>query len=123
MTQMSGFGCSCGESKMRDRSSVRKMAGVREDISAGGTLEVECIEGAQKDKGVWRGLWRLFVCTQADDGAPLRALVVVAGDASPKYIVTVSGLVSLAVELGFNVVNIPLAAGQKEVWEIAEDHR
>lgn len=106
---------------MKNRSSVRKMAGVREDISAGGTLEVECLEGAHKDTGVWRGLWQLTVCTREDDGSLYRALVVVAGDASPKLIVTVSGLVSLAVELGFDVVKIPLAAGQKEVWDNAGD--
>lgn len=109
-----------GNREMKDRSSVRKMAGVREDIAAGGRLEVECIEGAEKKQGVWRGLWKLFVWTSDDTGTDYRALIVVAGDASPKYIVTVSGLVSLAVDLGFDVVSIPLVSGHKEVWKNAE---
>ncbi len=96
---------------MRDLTPVILLAGLKEALTEGGQLEVECIEAAEKFGNTFRGGWKVFVRIGVQ-----RAVYVVSRNIEPKVFKTVTGLVSFAMDNGFSVVGVPLRVGERVEW-------
>ena len=100
---------------MREISPVISLAGLREALDDGGTIEVECVDTPFRQTNSYRGAWKFYVIAEID-GTTHRLLFVHGRDIRPRIIRTATGLSSFAIELGVSPVAIPRIAGERAVW-------
>ena len=60
---------------MREVSPVISLAGVREALASGGTVEVECVEAPFRQTNSYRGAWKFYVVAEVE-GVEHRLLFV-----------------------------------------------
>lgn len=96
------------------------LAKVKKDLAAGGSLEVECSESAYRSGSQMSGAWLFYLVSPTVDGNQFRSQVLVSRTIEPKRILTVTGLVSLAMDLQIRAPVFPLHAGDKGVWKIGK---
>lgn len=105
---------------MREVSPVITLAGVREALAAGGTVEVVCQEEPSRVSNQYQGAWRFYVLAEVEDEVH-RLLLVHGRDIRPKTIRTLTGLYSFASDLGVSPVSVPRHADERAVWKAYED--
>ena len=96
--------------------------GFRELIESGYHIEVVCKEDAYRKNSVWHGLW---VLRAVNDEGVEKQLVTARARGGGDYIQirtfkTVTGLVSLLIDLGFSVVAFPVYAGQRWNYTLSQ---
>lgn len=102
---------------MKVRSPVRNLASMRTDLAEWGTIEVECLKTPSRIiGGTHRGEWVVY-CWRMEGNSPERSVMVAARSLEPRIFKTVSGLISLAIELGFTNPQIPLHEGELGIWD------
>lgn len=105
---------------MREVSPVITLAGLREALEAGGTVEVECVEVPERLSNQYRAAWKFYVPTEV--GGQIHHLLLVHGrDIKAKTIRTLTGLYSFGVDLGVSPISVPRHAGERAVWKAYED--
>ena len=105
---------------MREVSPVITLAGLREALEAGGTIEVECIEEPERLSNQYRGSWKFYVLADVK-GTQHRLLLVHGRDIKPKIVRTLTGLYSFAADLGISPISVPRHADERAVWKVYED--
>lgn len=101
---------------MREVSPVITLAGVREALEDGGTVEVECIETPFRQTNSYRGAWKFYVVAEVD-GVVHRLLFVHGRDIKARVIRTATGLISFGIDLGVSPISIPRFAGERAEWK------
>ena len=100
---------------MREVSPVISLAGVRDTLDSGGTVEVECVDAPFRQTNSYRGAWKFYVLAEVD-GVEHRLLFVHGRDIKARIIRTATGLISFGIELGVSPICIPLFAGERAKW-------
>ena len=96
---------------MRELTPVILQSELKEALAAGSTLEIDCIEAANRQGNIWCGVWKVFVRHGSQ-----RAVIVATRNLEPRVFKTITGLFSFAHEFGFKVVSVPLRKGERVEW-------
>ena len=105
---------------MREVSPVITLAGVRETLEAGGTVEVECIESPTRVSNQFQAAWKFYAVAEVD-GQTHRLLLVHGRDIKTRTIRTLTGLLSFGMDLGVSPISVPRHVGERAVWKTYED--
>jgi|TARA_R110000737_G_scaffold32761_2_gene51162 hypothetical protein len=105
---------------MREVSPVITLAGLREALEAGGTVEVECMNVPERQSNQYRAAWKFYVLAEVE-GQTHRLLLVHGRDIKAKTIRTLTGLYSFGMDLGVSPISVPRHAGERAVWKAYED--
>lgn len=106
------------ERGMREVSPVIMYDDMREAVCRGAVIEVECIKEAQKVSNQYSGEWKFYVNTHDDpELGTNRFLYIQYRSVKPRLVKTVTGLMSLAIELGVEPFSVPYHEGETAEWK------
>lgn len=91
---------------MRELTPVILQSGLKEALATGNTLEVDCIEAANRQGNIW-GVCKYSYAT---------AVIVATRNLEPRVFKTTTGLFSFAHDFGFKGVSVPLRACERVEW-------